>query len=97
MSYTFNVTRWEITDNKGFTLTFSGADPQGNKLRCNDKSVVLANISEMHNEGGNWVPFVGIASMSIDNIAPGNDSVTVRGAIGWDTDLPARITLFVVE
>ncbi|MFE5689630.1 hypothetical protein [Streptomyces sp. NPDC056512] len=94
MGWNFNVTRWEIRESKTFTLTFGGADADGNVLRCNDKSVVLAQIHELSSDKKS--PFIGATSMSIDNVAPGDNAVTVRGSIGADTDRLARITFFVV-
>jgi hypothetical protein len=62
----------------------------------NAGSTVMVSISEVGNVGGQVVPFQGAASLSIDNIVPGNDqSVIVRGNIGWESDLDVRLHVFV--
>jgi hypothetical protein len=52
---------------------------------------VLASITEVDAAGN---PFLGLASITIDNVSPGNGFVYLRGSIGWDTDLNVRIFLY---
>ncbi len=56
-------------------------------------SVVVASICELHSSGD---PHQGLASMEVHNIVPHDDGlVIVRGYIGWDTDLNARLNILV--
>jgi hypothetical protein len=52
-------------------------------------SIVFANICELTALGGS--PFVGAATMRINNIAPGYNLVVVQIEIDWNWPLPYRI------
>jgi hypothetical protein len=54
-------------------------------------SVVLASICELTSDG---TPFQGAASMEVHNVVPEQGRVRVRGFIGWDSDLRARLHVF---
>lgn len=68
-----------------FTLTFSLPGVTSN-------SVVMVSMAEL--DGGNQ-PFIGDATMTVHNVAPGHESVRVRGEVDWDSDLPVRISFLV--
>jgi hypothetical protein len=59
-------------------------------------SAVFASISEITDIGGQVTPFQGAATLSIDNVVPGNGNIIVRGNIGWDSDITVRIFVFAV-
>jgi hypothetical protein len=59
-------------------------------------SAVFASISEITDIGGQVTPFQGAATLSIDNVVPGNGNIIVRGNIGWDSDITVRIFAFAV-
>jgi hypothetical protein len=40
-------------------------------------------------------PFQGAASIEIHNVVPREGRIIVRGFIGWDTDIPVRLHVFV--
>src|SRR5580698_8325833 len=67
------------------TLDFPAVTPQ---------SAVFVSISEVGNFNGQVIPFQGAASLSIDNVVPGPGNVIVRGSIGWDSDVDARLFVF---
>lgn len=83
-----------ITDMKGFeheTSPISGVSAG---------SLVVASITEVNS---NDVPFQGAASMEVHNVVPMNQRpgeiggrVRVRGFIGWERNVRARISLMVL-
>ncbi|MFC9131418.1 hypothetical protein ACFT4A_31905 [Streptomyces sp. NPDC057099] len=63
----------------------------------NDKSVILAQISEVKNKNGVLVPMAGDADLSVSSVAldpDDNEFVLVRGWVAWGHDIDFRITLF---
>jgi hypothetical protein len=52
-------------------------------------SIVFANICELTALGGS--PFIGAATMRINNIAPGYDEIVVQIEVAWNWPLPIRI------
>jgi len=85
------------------TFTFGLRDHQGYERRIdlrgviNRDSCVVVSITEVRILGdGTQVPFMGLASMDVDNVVPHDDGILiVRGAIGWDSDLNARLNILV--
>jgi hypothetical protein len=60
------------------------------------RSRVFVSICELGVFGGELKPFQGAANMMIHNIVPHDDgTLIVRGFIGWNTDLNARLSVFV--
>jgi hypothetical protein len=55
---------------------------------------VFVSIAEIGDIGGQVIPCQGAASLSIDNVVPGNGNVIVRGSIGWDSDINVRLFVF---
>jgi hypothetical protein len=81
---------------------FQFADHQGFEKRLdltgivNSSSAVFVSISEIGVFGGEWKPFMGLASMEVHNVVPHDDgTVIVRGHIGWDRDVNVRLSVFV--
>ncbi|MFJ8440704.1 hypothetical protein [Kitasatospora griseola] len=68
-----------------FTVNFSvpGVTPS---------SVVMASMTEVNSNGQ---PFVGDATTTVHNVAPGNGNVRLRGEVGWSSDLSVRVYLLV--
>jgi hypothetical protein len=90
------------TDAAWTVFRFQFRDHQGYERRinvgCNGSSVVLASITEVGVFGADVLPFIGLATMSVDNVVPHNDgTLIVRGGIGWDTDLNARLHILVAS
>ncbi|MEU9165673.1 hypothetical protein AB0D29_36030 [Streptomyces sp. NPDC048424] len=89
----FNVVRYDFNGHGHFT---HWVDVPG----ANKDSVILAHITEMKLKDGGLVPHMGIATLSVANIAfDVNDSVPscrVRGAVAFDSNIQYRLTLFVV-
>ncbi len=75
----------DFTDHQGFeqVVPAPGTGPW---------SIVLASICELTVPGG--TPFQGAASMEIHNITPENGTVRVRGFIGLDSNIRARLHVF---
>jgi len=88
--------RGDFTDHKGFEHTFDlGKDANGVNL-VNSSSSVVASICELGVFGSQVLPFMGLASMTVDNVVPNsNGTVTVRGSIGWESDLNCRLHFLV--
>jgi hypothetical protein len=59
-------------------------------------SAVFVSIAEITDIGGQVTPFQGAATLSIDNVVPGNGNIIVRGNIGWDSDITVRIFALAV-
>ncbi len=57
------------------------------------KSIVLVSICEIAGPGGD--PFQGQASMEVHNVVPENGRVRVRGFIHHDSNVRARLNVFV--
>jgi hypothetical protein len=74
-----------VTAHGGFRVTF------GN-VQANSLAIVLASITEID---GNNRPFLGSAIMHIDNVVPQDGSVLVRGNIDWNSDLRARVSIYI--
>jgi hypothetical protein len=55
------------------------------------QSIVLASICELDSSGR---PFQGAASMEVHNVVPENGTVRVRGFIGFDANIRARLSVF---
>ncbi len=55
-------------------------------------SIVLASICEVTVPDGR--PFQGLASMQVHNVVPEDGAVRVRGFIGWDSNIRARLHVF---
>lgn len=72
-----------------------GFQQQFNDSRVNPNSIVMISICEVGNIGGQVVPFQGAASLSIDNIVPGNGNIIVRGSIGFESDIDVRLNIFI--
>ncbi|WP_405827075.1 MULTISPECIES: hypothetical protein [unclassified Streptomyces] len=89
----FNAFRYDLNGHGHFTHWF---DVPG----ANKDSAILAHITEMKLKDGVLVPHMGVATLSVANIAfDVNDSVPscrVRGAVAFDSNIQYRITLFVV-
>ena len=84
------VSRWTFRDHKGYERRLG---PIGG---VNRDSVVMASICELGFISGVIRPFQGAASMWVDNVVPQDGGfVTVRGYIGWDSDLLVQVSLFV--
>ena len=68
-----------------FTLNFSvpGVTPS---------SVVMVSMTEIN---ANGQPFVGDATVTVHNVAPGNGNVRLRGEVDWDSDLSVRVYFLV--
>jgi hypothetical protein len=62
--------------------------------QVNPTSCVLASICELMTDG-TLRPLQGNASMSIDNIVPGDQNVIIRGSVGWGSDILVRVSIFV--
>ena len=56
-------------------------------------SVVVASICEITG-GPGGTPFQGAASMEVHNVVPERNAVRVRGFIGFDSNLRARLNIF---
>jgi hypothetical protein len=83
-------------------LSFTIRDHHGieRRLNCaphvNRNSKVFVSICELGVFEGVLKPFQGSASMEIHNVVPHDDGIViVRGFIGWDTDVNARLSVFV--
>jgi hypothetical protein len=84
------------------SLTFGIRGHQEFEARLNlpglvtSRSRVFVSICELGVFGGELKPFQGAANMMIHNIVPHDDgTLIVRGFIGWNTDLNARLSVFV--
>lgn len=83
----------------GTTFFFDEWDRQGFEKHLNigprtvnSMSKVFVSISELKNGR----PHMGAASMQVHNVVPhDNGWVIVRGHIGWDRDLPFRLSVVV--
>lgn len=85
-----DLTWFQFADHQGFErrLDLSGV--------VNSRSRVFISISEIGVFGGQWKPFMGLASMEIHNVVPHDDgTVIVRGHIGWDRDINVRLSVLV--
>lgn len=81
----------DIRDRQGFEWRITGFDGI-----VNSSSKVFVSISEIGISGGQVKPFMGAASMQVHNVVPQDDSsVIVRGHIGWESDLQARLSFVV--
>jgi hypothetical protein len=60
-------------------------------------SIVTATITELSNSStSNDVPFIGDATLRVDNIAPlASNQVQMRVEIGWDSPLLFQVRLLV--
>ncbi|MFE7586418.1 hypothetical protein ACFU5Y_33180 [Streptomyces gardneri] len=89
----FNVVRYDFNGHGHFTHWVDVPD-------ANKDSVILAQITEMKIQAGELVPHMGLATLSVQNIAfDVNDSVPscrVRGTVAFDSNINYRLTLFVV-
>jgi len=88
----------------GESFSFDIVDHQGFEKKLNlggivnSESKVFASISEIGMIQGKMKPFQGAASMEIHNVVPHDSGIViVRGAIGCDTNLNARISLVVFD
>jgi hypothetical protein len=65
----------------------------------NPHSIVLASATEVQVlEGGGFsLPFIGVASVQIINVAPQNGLVRIRVHIMWEEPLFVRISGIVVQ
>ncbi len=85
-----DLTWFQFADHHGFEkrLDLTGA--------VNARSRVFVSISEIGVFGGQWKPFMGLASCEVHNVVPHDDGiVTVRGHIGWDRDVNVRLSVLV--
>ena len=89
-------------DARAGSLTFSFRDHQGFEQRLNlaglvtSRSRVYVSICELGMFGGQLKPFQGAASMEVHNVVPHDDGIVIiRGFIGWNVDLNARLSVFV--
>ena len=89
-------------DVRAQSFSFSFRDHHGYERRLNLAGVVNANsrvfvsICELGVFGGQVKPFMGLASMEVHNVVPHDDGIViVRGSIGWDADVNARLSVFV--
>lgn len=83
---------FDIVDHQGFEkkLDLGGI--------VNSESKVFASISEIGMIQGKMKPFQGAAGMEIHNVVPHDSGIViVRGVIGWDKNLNARISLVVFD
>lgn len=76
--------QWPFRHHGGFQQT---ANTPG--VRPTD--IVLASISEINEQG---VPFQGLATLQVQNVVPGTDVTTIRGEIGWDSDVLVQLSIF---
>ncbi|WP_416566449.1 hypothetical protein [Nocardia testacea] len=72
-----------IVDHKGFEVTIP--------IMAGPANAVFASITEVD---VNDTPFMGLAGMTIDNVVPRQGSVVVRGSIGWEANIRARIDVY---
>ncbi|MGJ7906817.1 hypothetical protein ACOQFL_10075 [Actinopolyspora sp. H202] len=78
-----------IQDKQGYERRVTG-------LPVNSNSQVFVTICELGFFGGALKPFMGAASMEVHNVVPHDDgSLIVRGFIGWDQELLARLNIGV--
>ncbi|MCX4750495.1 hypothetical protein OG455_34145 [Kitasatospora sp. NBC_01287] len=56
-------------------------------------SVVMVSMTELAN--GSNLPFVGDATLTVHNVAPGNGTVQLRGEVDWDSDLSVRVSFLI--
>lgn len=85
-----DVTWFQFADHEGFErrLDLTGF--------VNARSRVFASISEIGVFGGEWKPFMGLASCQVHNIVPHDDGIViVRGHIGWEHDINVRLSVLV--
>jgi hypothetical protein len=85
-----DLTWFQFADHQGFEkrLDLSGV--------VNSRSRVFVSISEIGVFGGQWKPFMGLASCQVHNVVPHDDGIViVRGHIGWDRDINVRISVLV--
>jgi hypothetical protein len=61
----------------------------------NHLSKVFVSAAELTIEVGVVKPFQGAASIEIHTVVPREGRIIVRGFIGWDTDIPVRLHVFV--
>ncbi|QED46680.1 hypothetical protein [Cytobacillus dafuensis] len=82
-----DYTHFTITDAKGYEkkLNMKGANP-----RVMPWTRVFVSIAELD---GNNNPFIGLASMEVHNVVPYEDYIIVRGYIGWEKNLKARLSI----
>lgn len=87
--------------NQTFRETFRFRGHHGYSVRLpvgsaevNRHSVVMVSVSELGVDG----PFLGNASISVDNVSP-NDAgdVWVRGNIGWESDLDVQFSVIIAN
>lgn len=84
------VAAFDISDHKGFERRLNMAP------HVNAASKVFVSITEVGAFGGQVKPFQGAASMEVHNVVPlDNGIVSVRGYIGWERNLNARLSVFV--
>jgi len=89
-------------DVRAGSFTFGFRDHHGFERRLNlagtvnSNSRVFVSICEVGIFGGQVKPFQGLASMEVHNVVPHDDGIViVRGHIGWDADVNARLSVFV--
>jgi hypothetical protein len=85
-----DITWFQFADHEGFDrrLDLTGVG--------NSRSRVFVSISEIGLFGGQWKPFMGLASCEVHNVVPHDDGiVTVRGQIGWERDINVRLSVLV--
>jgi hypothetical protein len=69
-----------------------------NNARCNARSVVMASITETTVFEG--IPMLGSATCAVQNVTPMSDPpfvLRLRLFVGWDSDLPVGISVFVAS
>ncbi|WP_411145558.1 hypothetical protein [Streptomyces sp. x-80] len=69
-----------------FTLSFSIPS-------VTNANVVMVSMTELG--GSSNLPFIGDATMTVHNVAPGNGIVQVRGEVDWDSNLSTRVYFLV--
>jgi hypothetical protein len=85
-----DVTWFQFADHEGFEkrLDLTGF--------VNSRSRVFVSISEIGVFGGQWKPFMGLASCQVHNVVPHDDGIViVRGHIGWERDINVRLSVLV--
>jgi hypothetical protein len=89
-SWIFQVFYRDYKGHGHFTSVFTNTG-------LNVDSVVLPQIYELKISGGVVVPHMGVATLSVANIAiDSSGTVRVRGAVAFDSDINYRIKLFTV-
>ncbi|MFJ1450540.1 hypothetical protein [Bacillus halotolerans] len=91
----------EFRQGRAFTFNLTGRRNFEVRLDLsgivNSSSKVFVSISEIGIIGGQLKPFMGSASMAVQNVVPQDDGIViVRGHIDWDSNLNFRLSVLVM-